>query len=197
VSQALAKAAQDTDENVRAAAVGFLSGHPGKEATRLLIDLLPSQAVKEPITAALALPVPGRMVASDISPRVLARAREGVFGKRALRHVPVPALANRYLQPSGDTVRVRPDILAAVDYRRVNLLEEGQVRALGTFDVILCRNVLIYFREERVRMLLQHLANALVPQGALFVGASESLLRFGTAFQCEERSGIFYYRKSP
>jgi HEAT repeat protein len=61
VSQALAKAAQDTDENVRAAAVGFLSGHPGKEATGLLIDLLPLQAVKEPITAALALPVQGRI----------------------------------------------------------------------------------------------------------------------------------------
>jgi chemotaxis protein methyltransferase CheR len=46
-------------------------------------------------------------------------------------------------------------------------------------------------------MLLQRLANALVSQGALFVGGSESLLRFGTAFLCEERSGIFYYRKSP
>jgi chemotaxis protein methyltransferase CheR len=79
----------------------------------------------------------------------------------------------------------------------VNLLDEMQVRPLGTFDVILCRNVSIYFREERVRMLLQRLANALVPQGALFVGASESLLRFGTAFLCEERSGIFYCRKSP
>ncbi|MFL5443991.1 MAG: HEAT repeat domain-containing protein [Myxococcales bacterium] len=61
VPQALARAAEDTDENVRAAALGFLSGHPGKEATKLLIDLLPRQATKEPIVAALSLPVPGRI----------------------------------------------------------------------------------------------------------------------------------------
>jgi HEAT repeat protein len=61
VARALAKAAQDTDENVRAAALGFLSGHPGREATRLLIGLLPQQALKEPIIAALSLPVQGRI----------------------------------------------------------------------------------------------------------------------------------------
>jgi len=161
-----------------------------------------SSSGEEALTVAMLLAENGcldkvEMVATDISPRILARAREGVFGRRALRQVPVPALVERYLQTSGDAIRVRPDLLARVDYRRANLFDEGQVRALGTFDVILCRNVLIYFREERVRMLLQRLANALVPQGALFVGASESLLRFGTAFLCEERSGIFYYRKSP
>jgi len=61
VSQALAKAAEDSDENVRAAAIGFLSGHPGKDATRLLIDLLRVQTAKEPIVAALSLPVQGRI----------------------------------------------------------------------------------------------------------------------------------------
>ena len=61
VARALARAAEDTDENVRAAALGFLSGHPGTEATRLLIDLLPRQALKEPIVAALSLPVQGRI----------------------------------------------------------------------------------------------------------------------------------------
>ena len=129
--------------------------------------------------------------------RILARAREGAFGRRALRQVPVPALVDRYLSVSGDTVRVRPDILAAVDYRRVNLMDGEQVASLGVFDVILCRNVLIYFREERMRELLQRLAAALAPEGVLFVGASESLLRFGTSFLCEERSGVFFYRKSP
>jgi chemotaxis protein methyltransferase CheR len=161
-----------------------------------------SSSGEEALTLAMLLAESGclhdvEIVASDISPRILARAREGVFGKRALRQVHVPTLVDRYLQISADTIRVRPDILAAVDYRRVNLLDERQVSALGTFDVILCRNVLIYFREERVRTILLRLADALLPDGALFVGASESLLRFGTAFRCEERSGIFYYRKSP
>ena len=161
-----------------------------------------SSSGEEALTVAMLLAERGclekvEIVATDISPRILARAGEGVFGERALRHVPVPALVDRYLDVSGDTVRVRPDLLAAIDYRRVNLIDADQVASLGVFDVILCRNVLIYFREDRVRQLLQRLAAALKPKGALFVGASESLLRFGTSFLCEERSGAFYYRKSP
>ena len=161
-----------------------------------------SSSGEEALTVAMLLAERGclgktEIVASDISARILARAREGTFGRRALRHVRAPGLVERYLHDSGETVRVRADILAAVDYRRVNLIERDQVARLGTFDVILCRNVLIYFREERVKALLQALGDALVPDGALFVGASESLLRFGTAFSCEERRGVFFYRKPP
>jgi chemotaxis protein methyltransferase CheR len=157
---------------------------------------------EEPLTVAMLLAQSGcldgvEIVASDVSPRILARAREGVFGRRALRNVPVPALVDQYLDVSADRVRVRPQILAAIDYRRVNLLDREQVARLGVFDVILCRNVLIYFREERVKELLPRLADAIAPGGALFVGASESLLRFGTSFVCEERAGVFFYRKSP
>ena len=137
------------------------------------------------------------IVASDVSLRILAKAKEGLFSRRSLRNVPVPALVERYLQVTDETVRVRSDILAAVDYRRVNLFEAAQVARLGTFDVVLCRNVLIYFREERVRNVLGILAGAIQSDGALFVGTSESLLRFGTAFLCEERSGVFFYRKPP
>jgi len=70
------------------------------------------------------------------------------------------------------------------------------VAALGTFDVIFCRNVLIYFSDDTVRHVVTGLAGALQPGGALFVGVSESLLRFGTSFTCEEQGGIFYYRKT-
>jgi len=62
--------------------------------------------------------------------------------------------------------------------------------------VILCRNVLIYFRESRVVRVVEHLGEALKPDGLLAVGVSESLLRFGTSLFCEERNGSFFYRRA-
>lgn len=156
---------------------------------------------EEPVTVAMLLADAGllphaEIVATDISHRALNRAREGMFGRRALRSVPAPDLVARYLTGSPGELRVHPDIEQAIRYDRVNLLDEGAVSALGIFDAILCRNVLIYFRDETVRLLLERLGRALRPDGALFVGVSESLLRFGTSLVCEERSGVFVYRRS-
>ena len=73
--------------------------------------------------------------------------------------------------------------------------DAAAVQDLGLFDLILCRNVLIYFRDARTQQVLKHLTAALQPGGVLVVGVSESLLRFGTALVCEERAGSFFYRK--
>ena len=156
---------------------------------------------EEPVTVAMLLADAGllsrvEIVATDISQRALTRARDGVFGRRALRSVPAPDLVARYLMNSAGETRVHPDIAQAIRYRRVNLLDDSAVSDLGVFDVILCRNVLIYFRDETVRRLLERLARALDPQGTLFVGVSESLLRFGTSLVCEEKSGVFVYRRA-
>jgi chemotaxis protein methyltransferase CheR len=78
----------------------------------------------------------------------------------------------------------------------VNLLDDAAVAELGVFDAIVCRNVLIYFRDETTISVLGRLHRALTPEGRLLVGVSESLIRLGTAFQCEERGGAFFYRKS-
>ena len=69
------------------------------------------------------------------------------------------------------------------------------VQALGSFDVILCRNVLIYFRDQVVSRVVGFMRERLRADGALFVGVSESLMRFGNALECEERAGVFLYRK--
>ncbi|HVJ89848.1 MAG TPA: CheR family methyltransferase, partial [Labilithrix sp.] len=74
-------------------------------------------------------------------------------------------------------------------------LDTDAVAALGTFDVVFCRNVLIYFRDDVVRRVAANLAYALAPEGRLAIGASESLLRFGTLFRGEERGGVFFYRR--
>jgi chemotaxis protein methyltransferase CheR len=158
---------------------------------------------EEPITLAMLLADAGllervELVASDISERSLSRARQGKFGRRSLRTVPSPELRARYVLEDRDGApRVTPELLSAIEWRRINLNEPDQVATVGRCHVILCRNVLIYFSDETTAKVVSHLSNALEPNGVLMVGVSESLLRFSTALECQEVDHVFCYRKVP
>jgi chemotaxis protein methyltransferase CheR len=134
------------------------------------------------------------LFASDISASALARARTGRFRGRSLRDA-WPAEVDRFVKREGDHIVVDSAIVDAVRFVRLNLLDSSALTALPSFDVVLCRNVLIYFREGTVVRAVDSLCRKLKPGGALFVGISESLLRFETTLACEERGGIFVYRK--
>jgi chemotaxis protein methyltransferase CheR len=154
---------------------------------------------EEPLTLAMLLAAERRLrdvdiVASDISLRALARAREGAYGPRSFRAIS-PADRARWFEGTQDAAVPLRELRDAIQWRRVNLLDPIAVRALGAFDAVVCRNVLIYFSEGTVRGVVDTLAGALNDGGALLVGVSESLLRFGTRLQCEEWSGSFFYRK--
>lgn len=167
---------------------------------------------EEPLTMAMLLADAGllgncEIVATDVSRRALARARTGVYGLRSLRALGGEAVpfvrecADRWIVrdagSDGTIARVARPITSAVDYRRVNLLDAEAVAALGVFDLVLCRNVLIYFADDTVQRVVSALGRALDPRGRIVVGASESLLRFGTLLHCEERRGAFFYAKEP
>lgn len=154
---------------------------------------------EEPLTLAMLLDERGLLddttiVASDISARALAHAKEGRYFRRSLRSL-TPEAEHRWFVPCEGGVRVLPRIQNAVEWHTVNLISPGDVARLGPFDVILCRNVLIYFSDATVGTVISLLAGALHPEGLLMVGASESLLRFDVGFACEEREGSFFYRK--
>ncbi|WP_224362624.1 CheR family methyltransferase [Hyalangium versicolor] len=154
---------------------------------------------EEPLTLAMMLHQRGvlegvSLLATDYSQRVLERARAGEHNLRAMRALP-PGIEGRYLELVDGKPRVRSELVAAVDWRRMNLVDAEAIAALGTFDVILCRNVLIYFQDDTSRRVAESLTRALVPGGSLVVGTSESLLRFGTALNCEERRGAFFYTR--
>ncbi len=156
---------------------------------------------EEPLTLAMLLDDRGlldrvELIGSDVSAEVIARASAGVHRKRALREDHPVDLAMRYLEPCAGGVMVASNVQRAVAFRTVNLFDTDAVRALGSFDVILCRNVLIYFRDDHVAKVIDQLAAALHPGGLLAVGVSESLLRFGTALVCEERGNSFFYRSA-
>ncbi len=172
----------------------------GAGKTRPRVWCAAASTGEEPYTFAMLLAERGLLdrvdlLATDISPRALTRARTGVHARRSLRDGYPPELAAKYLDTTGDAIRVAPQIRAAVRFQCLNLLDQAAVTALGEFDVILCRNVLIYFRDDRTRQVVKLLSTALKPGGVLLVGVSESLLRFGTALICEERAGSFFYRK--
>lgn len=155
---------------------------------------------EEPLTLAMLLAEDGllqevELLASDISQRALDVARAGSFSRRSLRGDVNPELARRWIREEGGGLRVPPALLDAIAWRRVNLCAPEETQEIAQCDVILCRNVLIYFRDETVVRVIESLSSRLKPDGALFVGVSESLLRFGTALACEETEQVFYYRK--
>ncbi|GEN10669.1 chemotaxis protein methyltransferase CheR [Myxococcus fulvus] len=156
---------------------------------------------EEPLTLAMMLADRGALagveiVASDLSSRALERARSGDHNLRSLRALP-PGVEGRWLERGVEgRVRVKPELVDAVQWKRVNLVDEAAVARLGAFDAILCRNVLIYFQDDTARRVVVSLAGALKPSGQLLVGTSESLMRFGTALSCEERRGAFFYTKA-
>jgi chemotaxis protein methyltransferase CheR len=155
---------------------------------------------EEPLTLAMILEEEGvrdhvEIVASDVSTRALARARAGVYSGRAFRVISDAARERFMLRAESDAMRVHVRLRERIEWRHVNLMDQAAITSLGVFDAIITRNVLIYFRDETIVRVVSSLAGALRPGGYLLVGASESLLRFGTQFQCEEHGGAFFYRK--
>lgn len=117
------------------------------------------------------------LVATDISSKVLQHAVNGVYDADRVEPVPA-AYKKRYLlkskDPSKDLVRVKPNLRSKVEFRRVNLMDE-QFGFREPFDIIFCRNVIIYFDRPTQERLVRKFCRALRPGGYVFLGHSETL----------------------
>ena len=121
------------------------------------------------------------LVASDISSEMVDRAREGLYSQfEVLRGLPIQMLA-RHFHHEGGEWRLSPAIRNRVRFEVFNLLEPFD--SLGQFDVIFCRNVLIYFDQQTKHDVLSRLAQALAPDGYLVLGAAETMLGSGKGFE--------------
>lgn len=122
---------------------------------------------------------PGRLrwgadiLATDISPSALEAARVACFDEYALRRGLSDERRSRYFRDTPDGCRLRDEVCAPVRFRQVNLL--GSFATLGRFDVVFCRNVLIYFSQTRKADILSRIGETLTPGGYLFLGATESM----------------------
>jgi len=132
--------------------------------------------------------------ASDISESVLASARAGIYGSYAIRNVPGPYL-NKYFKNTGQQYSLSGGVKSMVKFSRVNLMEEKDVRMLRGFDVVFCRNVLIYFDDKAKQKVVSNLYDVLRPGGYLFVGTSESLHNLTRAFRPVVINKVIIYQK--
>jgi chemotaxis protein methyltransferase CheR len=110
--------------------------------------------------------------ASDISEAILNKAKSGLFNQfEVQRGLPTKMLL-QYFEKVGENWRISPDVVKRVNFFKFNLLEEP--KTLGTFDVIFCRNVLIYFDRPTRSKIFDRLADRLAPDGFLLLGGAES-----------------------
>jgi len=138
------------------------------------------------------------IVGSDIDTAVLEAARRGVFGKRALMRLS-PYLVTKYFSPiAGDKWQILEDLRESVRFGEVNIVEPAQTRPYGQFDVIFCRNVLIYFDDTSRRIAAENLYENLLPGGFICLGHTESMSRISSLFEVSRfADAIVYQRPGP
>lgn len=133
------------------------------------------------------------ILATDISARVLATAAAGVYSDRDLARGLTPQQIVRHFRRQGKDWVVQAALRRLIEFRRVNLVQP--FRDLGTFDAILCRNVLIYFDETTRRRICEQFHEALAPGGTLLLGSVETLYGLTTRFESVRHGDTVVYRK--
>jgi chemotaxis protein methyltransferase CheR len=135
------------------------------------------------------------ILGTDLNTDRLEAARLGIYGMRAVRNVEAGWL-QRFFEPSGDQFRLKDDFRRLVRFQEGNLTSDrGTGAPPGRADIILCKNVSIYFRPEVTRRLVERLYGALNDGGYLLLGHSESLWQMESGFTLVEHDGVFCYRK--
>ena len=130
------------------------------------------------------------IVATDLSQEVLEKSRAGLYSQfEVQRGLPIQLLV-KYFKQVGELWQINPDIRAMVQHRQLNLLHDFS--QLGVFDLIFCRNVLIYFDQETKTNTFNRLVQAVEPDGFLVLGAAETVVGLTSAFKpLVEQRGVY------
>jgi chemotaxis protein methyltransferase CheR len=135
------------------------------------------------------------IVGSDIDTAALSRAREGRFTERSLARLP-PGLRNAYFETEhGHSRRIIQDLRESVRFAPANIVDPASMRGMGKFDVILCRNVLIYFDDTARLTAANTLYDCLNPGGYVCLGHSESMGRITDRFELARLPDAIVYRR--
>ncbi len=140
---------------------------------------------------------PGRdlhVYASDISRTMLQKARRGVYREASFRETGDSHRGRFFVEKNG-LYRIRDEIKRHVDFIHLNLMDRSKIALLGTMDVLMCRNVLIYFRPDSKRQVIDTFYQNLRPGGYLLLGHSESLMNLSSAFELRHLKHDLVYRR--
>ncbi|PPR68424.1 MAG: Chemotaxis protein methyltransferase Cher2 [Alphaproteobacteria bacterium MarineAlpha3_Bin1] len=137
-----------------------------------------------------------RFVATDISPKILKRAREGKYNQLEVnRGLPAPMLLKNFSK-AGLEWQLRPEIRSRVEFRELNLIDPWP--PFPKMDIIFLRNVLVYFQSEAKRAILAKIAEQLRPDGFMFMGTAEMPMTADNVFKKMDipRAGCFRKRET-
>jgi chemotaxis protein methyltransferase CheR len=131
----------------------------------------------------------------DINTAMLAKARRGVYSAWALREAPADA-QQRWFRKVGKDFELDESIRSAVTFQEVNLAQENaELWTAAMYDVIFCRNLLMYFTPDSAQALVARLTRALAPGGYLFLGHAETLRGLSSEYHLRHTHGTFYYQR--
>jgi chemotaxis protein methyltransferase CheR len=130
------------------------------------------------------------ILATDLSQEVIEKSRAGLYSQfEVQRGLPIQMLV-KYFKQVGELWQINPEIRAMIQHRQLNLLHDFS--QLGVFDVIFCRNVLIYFDQDTKINIFNRLAKATEPDGFLALGAAETVVGLTDAYKpFPERRGLY------
>jgi chemotaxis protein methyltransferase CheR len=131
---------------------------------------------------------------SDINQRVLQSARKGIYRKNSFRTAE-PYFVKKYFTDEEGSFRISDGIKKYVNFSYLNLLDPFKTKFLGKMDVILCRNVLIYFDGPSRKKVIENFYDRLVEGGYLLLGHAESLINISTAFTLKHFKNDMVYQK--
>ena len=134
------------------------------------------------------------IISSDIDTQILDQARAGLYTARSVKNVPAPYL-KKYFQNTPEGYQLSDDLRSAVEFTRVNLMHPADVRNYRNFDVIFCRNLLIYFDDLSRKQAAETFYDALLPQGFICLGHSESMSRISSLYKVRKFSDAIVYQK--
>jgi chemotaxis protein methyltransferase CheR len=134
------------------------------------------------------------IVGTDLSQEVLEKSRAGIYSQfEVQRGLPIQLLV-KYFAQIGELWQLNSEIRGMVQFRQLNLLQDFS--SLGKFDVVFCRNVLIYFDQETKTQIFERIAKVTEPDGMLMLGAAESVVGITNAFRpVPDKRGL--YQPSP
>ncbi len=137
-----------------------------------------------------------QIIASDINKKVIKKAKSGLYNKKSFsfRKMPIDAY-EKFFTDEGDEYRIKEAVMNYADFRVMNLLDKNIVGKIEKSDIIICRNVLIYFDSKAIQTIVDSFTDILKPNGILILGHSESLTHYRHDFETIYTDRTFYYRK--
>lgn len=174
-----------------------------KPGQTIRIWSIPSSTGEEPYSIALYLTEywskintwDVELIASDIDTEVLHRAREGKYSERSVKHLPAQILSTYFTKTPEGEYQIAKVFRQAVEFTRVNLNELADTRPYRGFDVIFCRNLLIYFDDLSRRQAAEVFYDALNPGGFICLGHTESMSRITSLFKVRKFPEAIVYQK--